>query len=387
MPTPAPTPSLCLPSPVAVYRADQADAFRAAVVAQAKFAAVAAVNSPKDLVMAADGSLPGGYRYTPAGLRQVCDLLCNGLYGFVSDISGGPQGHSPVATQYSFVEAVRAYNVAVARRVGARVVDKGVKILRDTRAKTVEGTLGQTYVRIDNSQIYDMAEAAVADVATFQFAVMAGRRMALRYAAKRPLFSVPPHGPVLEPESFRLGFHFANSEVGGECAIRASVLLIRDRDGSASVGKPLGHGRVLHSGRQLGAKLARLFSSINGTSDRENPKWYAAQAEKLIAKNLALPRNGEEFQQRINALVAVLRGHEATKSSAEQAVAIAAASGSYTDRPSGGRQQLEGRTAWDLYNALAATATHHIGASRDRIERVAWRLFTGKIELGADSGR
>lgn len=384
--TPNPNPpQLYIPAKYVAFPLGKAAEFHAAVTRQVESSAVAAVDRDKDLVLGPDGSLPGGFRYTATGLRQVCDILCRGLFGLVTDLTGGAGSQGPIAAEYSFPDALRTYNAVVSRRATARIVDRGVRLLRDSRDKLVEGVLGPAYVRIDNAKILEMADNAVENVATFHSASLFGRRMSLRYAAKQPLFSLDPSGPIQARETYRLGFHFANSEVGSECAIRASVLLIRDLDGSAAVGKPLGGGRVVHAGRQLSAKLVRLFGEVDGVVDRAVPAWYTKHMRAMAAKNLELPSSGEELRARLAKIASALRAHETTRTVAEAAVARAAHGGSYLAGADihvrAARDALTRRTAWDLYNALTAIATSYVGAPRDRIERVAWNLFLGKVDF------
>lgn len=380
--TPRP-PSLYTPSAYNFYDSGREAEFRAAVKAQADAATVSPIDEVRGLIMDQAGALPGGFRYTPEGLRQVCNLMCGSLYRTLVDLAGGAGVQGPVAAEYSFPEALRLYNELIRRRAAPRIVEPGVRLLRDARQKTVEGTLGSTYHRISNAQILEMADNAVSEFATFHHGAMAGRRLSLRYRSKRPLFEVQPGGPVLAAETYRLGYHFANSEIGSECAIHASILLIRDRDGSASAGHPLGRGRVVHTGRQLGAKLGRLFDAVGSAPSRIGKKTYVERMASLAAQSLDLPPSGDPLAARLADLQKALKAHDMPRAAAEAAVAVAAHSGSY---PSGGRdvvgrRGLAGRTSWDLYNAIAATAATHHAATRDKIERVAWHLFDGKVKI------
>jgi hypothetical protein len=339
------------------------------------------IQSPAELMLDEEGKLPKGFRYTETAFRQVCDLLCKGLSQMTIDMSG-VRATARGAKEDSFDGAVEVFNAVLRRRFRTRLAEKGVRVVRDTTpgASFVVGILGPKYYYLENRTVYDMAKEAAAsgpNRAQFHEAIIAGRRMILRFAHRKPLFTRPSSG---EEEHFYGGYHFSNSEISGEASVRAAVMLLLDPPGSAALGR-FGRGRLAHIGKDFGKRLGKMFQTV--LSMPQDPNYLRQQIDQLATTPLRVGGPEREHAARIDELTLRLHQQDIPKSVARRIVVAAMTYDGHRRRPVREliTDAIARRTAYDLYSAMTGEAQELPLAVREPVEQAAYGLLTGKITL------
>lgn len=346
-------------------RKELADLERATVVDE--------IDSITTLQMDETGALSGGYRFTSSALRQVCTLLGRGLYMLTTDIAGLNRDPDQPREEYSFRQAVALYNRLLALRAENRLVGRQ-RILRNHRDRLVEGTLGPKYTLVANTTIF----ARLSEIASertpqcrFHEAVLTGRRLMLRYVDRKPLFEAAN-------ATFHGGIHFANSEVGGESAIRAASLLWNATYDCSAMGRYLG-GRARHTGRDFARRLAEVFRKASAAE--QDPKDLSRRMQLL--QKIPLPVTAQDEENRIvqiKNLVLRLAEQQIPQRIGVQVIARAIR----RSEPVRGwlpSQSPPSRTAYDLYLALCNEAKTLYATARENTEQVAHALLVGKFKL------
>jgi hypothetical protein len=354
-----------------------------ALTALERSSSVKHVNGSRDLCLDKEGTLPGGYRYTEAAFKQVCAIAARGLYQIVLDLSGIYRRGAASRDDYSFDVAVDLFNTVVRRRFNGRFNGKA-RVVRNTdpALRVVDGVLGPKYNYLENRNIYDMSRDAVASSqakVVFHEAAVAGRRLMIRYAHKRPLFEVKVAGH--DADAFHGGYHFSNSEIAGESSVKASVLLLRMPADTASIGR-FGRGRLAHTGKDFGKKLNRMFQAV--LSIPQDPAATRKRVDAMIAAPLGLDVPEQEREAQLGYIARALYHEDIPRALAGRIAVSAMQYGSHDDivkpRPMT-REVCAGRTVYDLYNALTREARELPLAVRETVERAAYGLLNGKIKL------
>jgi hypothetical protein len=348
------------------------------------------VSKAADLQLDSRGRLPGGFRYTVTGLQAVCRAASPGLYQLVTELAGcNRDAAKDPRDDYSFPEAIEIFNRVIARRFDHRFLDKQ-RVVRDGRTKLVEGLVGPKYSIVENIDFFERATDAASQVTNMPLseAVLAGRRLILRFAAPKPLFSLAvPDANVPEfgrgADAFHAGLHFLNSEIGGDASLRAAVMLRRAADGTASLGRWLG-GRRVHTGRELMRRVAMVFSeaaSVEQDADRLRVRMLALRSESL-----GLKAAGPDARiERLRAIMSWLQAQAIQARVAERAVVDALYRGAYGVPGAVPAAPDEigpsSRTAFDLYIALTTQGQDLYVTGRETTEQVAYRMLLGRIKL------
>jgi hypothetical protein len=339
------------------------------------------VGGHPELCLDRDGSLPDGYRYTEAAFKQVCALAAKGLYPLVVDLSGIYRPAATARDDYSFAGAIELFNAVIRRRFRGRFSGRA-RVVKNTALRLVDGVLGPKYNYLENRTVYDMAKDAVSSSMSrvlFHEAALAGRRIMIRFAHRRPLFEVPAAGPGVE--SFYGGYHFSNSEIAGEASVRAAVLLLRRPSDTVALGR-FGAGRLAHTGKDFGKKLGKMFQAVLAVP--QDGAALRRRVEALRAAGLGLGGTEPERDAQLDYLSLVLHRQNIPRTLARRIVVSAMNYGS--SDPAGrprilARDVLDRRTAYDLYTALTREARELPLSVRETAEQAAYGLLTGKIKL------
>jgi hypothetical protein len=324
-----------------------------------------------------DGTtLAGGWHYTTMALNQVCQTLSPGLAHLVFDLSGKYRRPQQPRVEFSLEAAVDVFNRALKLRY-ARVQMR--QLVRFGPGKLLDGIVGPKYRYLSNSGFYDRVGEAVGKEAKFHEALLYGRYLVLRYVLPKTRF-VLQIGPVVE--SFVLGYHFVNSEVG-EGSVRGAALLVREYSGDTCIG-PFS-GRVKHQGRDFEEKLARLMLTIGGRVEATD--YYLTRVRKLADNTLGLGTNSKAEEKIRKRIVATLVKYGLQQSIAERVLTTAVVAGSgedrgdplYIDRQ---RLVLARRTPYDVFTALMGEARNLSVNAREAVEQTAFALLTGKFTFG-----
>lgn len=363
-------PRLVVNPPAKRFGPGDADALVKALDDLARYTHVTEVSDEGELAVSDDGALRDGFRMTATALRQVCNLLSNGLYAMLVDLAGV---HSAASGECSVAAAARVYNMMLRRR-SSRVVGR-IRLLRHLGERRVDGVLGVRFHLAPNDEFYANAASAASSAArpaTFSGASLAGRRLSLTFSHRRPLAKGP------DGEAFHDGLFFTNSEVGGESSLRAAPILVRGSTGAFSMGRHLG-GRQAHVGAAFRRKVDRIFAAASAVS--QSGELASSRFAALAATSLGLGYGrDEDVQERIDAIASKLHESGVPKAAGAEAVAVAmriAPSRSWASRG----DEAAGRTAYDLYNGLTAVALGRYVTTQECLAQAAHELFKGKIKI------
>jgi hypothetical protein len=365
------------------FGADAEKALAAELTQLERVTSVKHVSGAGELCLDREGRLPGGYRYTEAAFKQVCSLAARGLYQLVIDLSGIYRQTGTLRNDYSFDGAVDLFNAVVRRRFRGRFDGKARMVRNTDQAhRLVDGVLGPKYNYLENRTVYDMAKDAVASGPVrvrFHEAALAGRRIAIRFAHRAPLFEIPLVGHGVE--SFYGGYHFSNSEIAGEASVKAAILLLRQPSDTIALGK-FGKGRLAHTGKDFGKKLNKMFQAV--LSIPQDAKTLRERVEAIREAGLGLGGTEQERDDRLEYIALMLHRQDIPKSLAGRIAVSAMNYGSYdvVGKPRMlTREVLGRRTVYDLYTALTREAKELPLSVRESVEQAAYGLLNGKIKL------
>lgn len=371
-------PSLYVQPAYTEFAAHQARDLTAALAASTKATLVAEVGSIAELKLGDDGLLRNGYRFTTNGLKQICTLICPGLYSLLVDVAGLRRDVDSPRDEYSLSVAVALYN----RLLGLRSdrFFRGHRLVRDTKAKLVEGVLGPSYALVENSEVLaravEAASARPGDL-TFKMAVLCERLLMVRFVAAVPIVELD------EDDLFHSGLHVINSEIGGKSTFRAALVLWRAYDDSYAMDAFLG-GRRAHTGRRFHERVANTFAMV--ANARQDAAWLTKQLRALIATQLiedkftddSIAEWSKDVESRLQ------RAKKIPCRAAQLVTAATFRAGAYGlvgRSPTPSRAALAARTAYDFFAALTHTARILYATSRDYAEQAAFGLLTGKTKL------
>jgi hypothetical protein len=223
---------------------------------------------------------------------------------------------------------------------------------------------------IENSQILErVSTLAVArePACKFQEAVLTGRRLMLRYVDKTPLFSV-------DGEDFYGGLHFANSEVGGESAVRAATVIWSKRTSGYALGRYIG-GRMPHVGRDFSRRISRLFN--NAASAEQDARYLEKRVRALKLNPLQVTMESEEKRQaQILHLVRILAEHDVPQAIGVKVIATALQRRITLDSL---RRDQPSATDYDVFSTLTREARPLYATARETVEQAAYKLMIRKL--------
>lgn len=328
------------------------------------------------------------YRYTTPALSKVCQMACSSLFPVIDDVSGQSRKLEESTSAYSLQQAVDIFNAVIELRFATRFQGQ-VKLLWNRGTRRIEGAAGLRYSHLENHQLLELAQSAASAATTaldFHEAAVDGRRLLLRFVQPNPLFKVRV-GDDSEP--YFGGIHFVNSEIAGECSVRAAVLLVRGGHGTSALGSYVNEGsggRVVHTGRDFQERVQTLMQNV------------LAQFEKLDAKRKSLQRlvrtplgltTTDDKNNRVRAVKRAVQRAGLKPGLAQRAVESMMYFGSNPPgrrKPVGyvGKKALSERTAYDLYNSLTREALLLPAEARESAEQAAFQILTNKVQLGRE---
>jgi hypothetical protein len=230
---------------------------------------------------------------------------------------------------------------------------------------------------LDGEMARDAVNSCPARV-KFHEAILAGRRLMVRYVHARPLFEADAPSGV---DAFHGGYHFSNSEVAGEASVKAAVLLANMPGGTASLGLS-DRGKLAHTGKDFGKRLAKMFGAVLAVP--QDAADLRRRVEALRALPLGLGGDTARRDAQLEYLTIAIHGQDVNRSSARR-IAVSAMSRGAHDPPNRhhtpSREVLASRDAYDLYRAMTREAVDLPLAAREPIERAAYDLLTGKFRL------
>jgi len=316
----------------------------------------------------------GDCRFSAVGLRQVCDVMSPGLYRTMVSLASGLDCVGGQARAIS--DAVRIYNIVVAIR--GDTLTTGYRLLKNVQEKTIDGMMGANYTRVANDRIREAARDAMGGAGEFLSAMLFGRKMILRYIAKKPLFTY-------SGDEYHLGYHFVNSEVARESSVRAAVCIVRRSDNSVMLGKFLGN-KLIHTSRRFEERLANVFSSVSRAADSvtERRSTFVTRLQTLSETPLRVGGSESDREHRFNEVVAALTIRGLPKTEAVNVVNLALQrggqiSGSPSMRTS--TSTVATRSALDLCYALMVTGRQRTGTASECLEQAAWGLMQGVFKV------
>lgn len=383
------TPSLYARVEAAVYGPDGLPSLRTALDDLTAATLVEDIDDPESLTLKPDGRMRDGYRYTRTAFRQVANVLARGLAGLVSDVAGELRDPGEDRA-VSFQDAVRIFNRILGLRHASLV--SRYRVVRNLNTRTIDGLVGSRFLLLQNADLLEKVEELTVEhepALQFREATLAGRRLVVRYITREPLFTLPGHVAAGPADPIHGGFHFANSEIGGESSLRGAPLLWRAASDTAALGRWFGGGRVTHAGKSFDRRTFAIFA--DASRSHQDPRRLRDQVANLHRRELGLTSDDEEREDRIKALVAALVERDVPKTEARKAVLSAIYVGAYGEEralltpPSGAT--LAGRTEFDLFVALGAETRYAHAATRDAAERAAYDLLVGRLVLPAPPER
>jgi hypothetical protein len=326
------------------------------------------------------------YRYTTPALLKVCQMAASSLFQVVDDVAGQTRKPNELSSAYSRPAAIEIFNAVMKLRFEPRFQSKA-KLLWNRLTHQIEGAAGVRYSHLENNQLLELAESAASAATTrlvFHEAAIDGRRLLLRFVQAKPLFTIrTPDGP----EPYYGGIHFVNSELAGECSVRAAVLMVRGGRNTSALGSYVSEGgsggRVVHTGHDFNVRVQELMQTVVATF--ETLGVHHKDLQRLTRQPLGLV-SVEAKDKRNKALQTILTRAGLKPGIAKrvlQAVQYFGSSPVGRKKPIGyvSKSQLAGRTAYDLYNALAGVAVLLPVAARESAEQAAYSIMTGKVRV------
>ena len=338
------------------------------------------VGRPRDVMLNSRAEVMGRFKLTTSALSQLCSRLVPGASQMVADIAG-LRGIHRDAQQLDVGLAIRIVNDLI--RLRFENVD-GFGLIIDRERGTIEGLVGRKYQFFPNKDLYDRVNQFLdeSDIATsFCEAVLAGRRLLLRYCNDDPLFEIPHERRTNEP--FFGGFHFDNSEAG-DCSVRASTMIVRQWCDNKSIGSFLEGGKISHvRGKKFEIRLQSLFDKVRRkveevTDLKDNVLF-------LMDQNLGFGGSEESHDLRVDRLVKQLNRKGLTKEFAGTVIDRLLTFGSYrSDVVQQGRRPYdlyETRNSYDLFNALTHEAKSRPIDTREHVEQLAYQMLLRQFEI------
>lgn len=341
-----------------------ADVLRRALAARAATTVAWRPASRRDLEMAADGSLPGGLRFTRDGLEQFCGALVPGLHRLVaSSIASGPAGLG---------DAVAAYNAAVRRRFDP---DAWPRVFwRDDSRGALEGLALPGAGSAGAAAVFAEIEAEVGRSGrrvVFVEGSVRGRRFAARYADRAGAFRGP------DGVARHAGVVFVGSEAIGEAAARAAIGAYAP-DANAWLTVPGEGWRARRRGSTAAA--GDVGDAIRDGIAAEVPMVRLRRGLEALAGAEAVPAGrGGRVKEAVDAVARAFAKRGASGAVVREVVVGLR----FAEDASDVRPEPEAASWLDVCNAVACDAPRRHHGLRERIEAAVGRLaFRGGTRRG-----
>lgn len=331
------------------------------------------INSPADLILDSECRTVRGYRYTTIALNQLCRALASGLAYLLPDVAGMYRKPNSDPRDYSLETSTEFLAKLIRLRFNRHL--QTLQLVCNTQTKLIDGIVGVRYRYLSNNDFNQRAALTVRERRSSSFVEggLYGRHLYLRYKWPDTTFEVQ------EGDTYAMGIHFANSEIGGS-AVRAAISLIRS-NGECALGQFSGNsgGRVIHSGADFEKRLSGLLGNIFIKMKRKEV--YKELFDKLQGHNLQLSSLGD--QRRLHRLSVSLGRKKLTQAFTRRVISSALAKGSSgEDRladelPEDVALIIKQRTVYDLFTALMREARTLPLGHREQAEHVAYSLVMG----------
>lgn len=361
---------------------DARQRFEELLRAQADNTDIRELGRVKELLLSADGRVQGRYRWTSAGLSQLCAFMAPGLSTLMQSIVGPafnvaaldtPAGHDPAL-------AIRLLNEII--RLRFERLD-GYQLVIDKSTCTIVGLVGRKYGLLPNIEFYERVHDFVTGLdgkATFIEGILSGRRLLLRYCSGKPVvrLSAAPY----DKEVFLPGVHFSNSETG-DCSVRGSVALIRKYNGTGAISTAKGQLSVQHvTGSGFDKRLNLLMERLAGLY--ESLPALGKCVKRLAATPIGLGGDYEAHKTRLQRLRSRLQQSGLRSELVKAVTDDVMLSGSYNNASglataTSPMETFAERTVLDLFNVLTFRARLFGVEARERVEQIAYGILTGKL--------
>lgn len=341
------------------------------------------IRRPSSVLLNSEGLVQRQYHFSTTGLSQLCSALAPGLSLCVSDVAGLKKNENG-DDAYDVVKAIAMLNTLISLRFETRLRGHGLVI--DRRSRRVEGLVGPRYEFFSNLELFERCQEFAQSLnppAAFHEAVIAGRRLSLRYINPQRAFAVAtPHG---RHEPYFSGWHFSNSEIG-DCSVHAGLVIIRKWTGASSLFEC---GKIVHvKGGRFGPKFNRLLEDLQRKSSKELEEGnHEAHIANLFGQSLGLGGQAVAHAKQLEKLAGKL-SRVMFKKTARQVIHRAIAQGSYrVDRLDIGGSSydllddaisrvISNRNVYDLYNSLTHVARSLQPEQQEAVEKLAYKILT-----------
>jgi len=346
------------------------------------------IREPSHVLLNPEGLVQKRYRFTTTGLSQLCSALAPGLAQCVGDICGLKKDGAGDDV-HDVSKAIAILNTVISLRFQSRL--RGHGLIIDRHSSRIEGLVGPRYEFFSNKALFERCQEFVQKLGQsvqFHSAVVAGRRLLLRYVDPRRIFSVQT--PAGQREPFYRGWHFSNSEIG-DCSVHAGLLIVRKWTGDSAL---LECGKIVHvRGGRFGPKCNRLLEDLQKKSRKELEEHdYEAHVESLMSQNLGLDTDAEIRTKQLDKLVVRLR-RVLPRRTTRQVLHRTMLRGSYlADRlnvdeitqdvtAASVARVIAGRTVFDFYNSLVHVACSLQPEQQEAAEKLAYKILTERFKL------
>lgn len=321
----------------------------------------------------------GGYRFTHFAFSQVAQLLAPGLSKFLPDLSGSVT--LPDDREY-LVDgglSIDLWNRLVDLRFA---LFQHYRVIRNDKDSRIEGVVGHKHQYLENLALYEMANETLAThrpEVSFYAAMIVGRKLALWYRSRNPLFVLAVDN---EQWPFYYGYYFTNGEATGT-SVRGT-LAVFSRAGLCLAPYDKYGERVTHTGKEFYQRLGRMFSTV---SSKEIPEAELRKgAAALLTEDLGFQTTmtKPERKQQSRKLVHSLSHIGIPQNLAMEVVENGLVRGRALGRASFVQLQdvsrvYARRTLIDLFVPLMHIARGVDLTRREKIEQAAFEVLTGHI--------
>lgn len=339
------------------------------------------IDSPECVSIDGDG-LVGGRdmkaRLTTTALYQLCQDVCQGLYGFVRELAGEYKAPEDERTDYCFDDAIDILNRVIKRRFDTRLLGK--ILLYNTHEKTIDGILGAKYKLLSNISLYERAKEVMEahdSSLCFYEAILNGRWLMLRFAGKKPYFKLKV--PERDDDAFYSGYHFSNDEVGMS-SCRAAAFLLRDSGRtSALTAIEDKEQRIRHEGSSFSDRLSKMFPRV--LTQLRSAEFYTQRLDLLRQESLPVDSPDPIAAARMrDGIARRMVNKDLPVAVTTKIVSSAVTISSY---PQSRYVPMKTRiyTMYDLYNAIGREAKSMPIRHREAAEQYAYSLLLGKHSL------
>ena len=229
------------------FRRGEAASLESCLVETDRMTSVYPIASPVELQLTRQGRTKrGDFRYTSYGFYQLAGLLGPGLGRFLPDLAG--MNPRQAVNCVDGEQAIRIFNDLIDLRLS---LFEQYRLVRNESLRVIEGLVGSRHRFLENLTMLRLAHDALPQTCEFYGGVLVGRRLALWFRSREPLFVIDlPAWPVLGITECR----------GDRC--HASGVQHYILGGAYHPPYRRFGFRVTHAGRDFDARLGQLFGEV-----------------------------------------------------------------------------------------------------------------------------